>query len=113
MIFIYGKRRAPPDAATLTTVTAKSYGQPNPGQKYLYMRMSQKDPFDILYWTLALTAIVTSEDWSYSLSPEVAYTGITNLELRLKAMVLARGRLSEFGEKPYDYRVELRARYCF
>ncbi|HET6459817.1 MAG TPA: hypothetical protein VFG29_03410 [Syntrophales bacterium] len=47
------------------------------------------------------------------MSPEVAYTGITNLELRLKAMVLARGRLGEFGEMPYDYRVELRARYCF
>jgi hypothetical protein len=100
-------------AAAVTSVTAKSYGQPNAGQKYLYLRMSQKDPFDILYWTPALTAIVNAEDWSYSLSPEVAYTGITNLELRLKAMVLAGGRLSEFGEKPYDYRVELRARYYF
>ena len=58
-------------------------------------------------------AIVNSEDWSYSLSLEVAYTGITNLELRPKAMILARGRLSEFGGKPYDYRVELRARYYF
>jgi hypothetical protein len=100
-------------AAAVTSVTAKSYGQPNAGQKYMYLRMSQKDPFDILYWTPALTAIVNAEDWSYSLSPEVAYTGITNLELRLKAMVLAGGRLSEFGEKPYDYRVELRARYYF
>jgi hypothetical protein len=100
-------------AAAVTSVTAKSYGQPNAGQKYMYLRMSQKDPFDILYWTPALTAIVNAEDWSYSLSPEVAYTGITNLELRLKAMVLGGGRLSEFGEKPYDYRVELRARYYF
>jgi hypothetical protein len=91
-------------------VTAKSYGQP---KKYLYMRMSQKDPFDILYVTPALMAIVNSGDWSYSLSPEVAYTRITNLELRLKAMVLTRGRLSEFGGKLYDYRVELRGRYYF
>jgi hypothetical protein len=95
------------------TVTEKSYGSPNAGREYLYLRVSEKDPFDILYWTPALTAIINAEDRSYSLSPEISYTGITNLELRLKAMVLAGDRMSEFGEKPYDYRVELRARYYF
>ena len=96
-----------------SSVTEKSYGKPNAGQQYLYLRVSQKDPFDILYWTPALTAIINVEDKSYSLSPEILYAGITNLELRLKAMILAGDRLSEFGEKPYDYRVELRARYYF
>jgi hypothetical protein len=94
-------------------VTEKSYGRANAGREYAYLRVSQKDPFDILYWTPALTAIVNTEDRSYSLSPEIAYTGITNLEMRLKGTVLAGDRLSEFGEKPYDYRVELRARYYF
>jgi hypothetical protein len=94
-------------------VTEKNYGRPNAGQEYAYLRISQKDPFDILYWTPALTAIVNIEDRSYSLSPEIAYTGITNLEMRLKGTVLAGDRLSEFGEKPYDYRMELRARYYF
>jgi hypothetical protein len=96
-----------------TAVTEKNYARPNAGQQYLYLRLSQKDPFDILYWTPALTVIMNAEDRSYSISPEISYTGITNLELRLKAMVLAGDRLSEFGEKPYDYRVELRARYYF
>ena len=95
------------------TVTDKNYGRPNAGREYLYLRVSQKDPFDILYWTPALTAIINAEDRSYSLSPEISFTGITNLELRLKAMVLAGDRLSEFGEKPYDYRVEIRSRYYF
>ena len=94
-------------------VTDKSCGKPNTGREYLYLRVSQKDPFDILYWTPAVTAIVNAEDRSYSLSPEIAYTGITNLELRLKTMVLAGERLSEFGEKPYGYRMEMRARYYF
>ncbi|MEK6743972.1 MAG: hypothetical protein AABZ15_10190 [Nitrospirota bacterium] len=96
-----------------TAVTDKNYGRPNAGQAYLYLRVSQKDPFDILYWTPAVTAIVNAEDRSYSLSPEISYTGITNLELRLRAMALAGDRLSEYGEKPYDYRVEMRARYYF
>ncbi len=96
-----------------SAVTEKNYGRPNAGQQYLYLRVSRKDPFDILYWTPALTAIANAEDRSYSLSPEIAYTGITNLEMRLKGTVLAGERLSEFGEKPYDYRMELRARYYF
>jgi hypothetical protein len=94
-------------------VTEKSYGRANVGREYAYVRVSQKDPFDVLYWTPALTAIVNTEDGSYSLSPEIAYTGITNLEMRLKGTILVGDRLSEYGEKPYDYRVELRARYYF
>jgi len=41
------------------------------------------------------------------------YTGITNLDLRLKAGFIAGENLSEYGERPNDYRVELRARYYF
>jgi len=61
----------------------------------------------------AVTAIVNAEDKSYSIAPEVAYTGITNLELRFRAMFLVGDRLSEFGEKPNGWRAELRARYFF
>lgn len=96
-----------------SAVTEKSYGRPNVGQQYLYLRASQKDPFDVLYWTPAVTVIVNAEDRSYTLTPEISYTGITNLEVRLKGSLLAGDRLSEYGEKPYDYRVELRARYYF
>jgi hypothetical protein len=94
-------------------VTEKNYGRPNAGQKYLYLRVSQKDPFDVLYWTPAVTAIVNAEDRSYSLSAEISYTGITNLDMRLKGTVLAGDSLTEYGEKPYDYRAEMRARYYF
>jgi hypothetical protein len=52
-------------------------------------------------------------DKSFSLSPELLYTGITNLELRLKASFLSGQRLSEYGEKQNDYRVEARVRYYF
>jgi hypothetical protein len=95
------------------TITKGNYGKMNPMRSYLYLRVSQKDPFDILYWTPAVTAIVNTEDWSYSLSPEITYTGITNLELRLKGTVLAGHRLSEYGEKQNEYRAEFRVRYYF
>ncbi|MBM4333403.1 MAG: hypothetical protein FJ117_19655 [Deltaproteobacteria bacterium] len=90
-----------------------NYGRPNPMRDYLYLRISQKEPFDILYFTPSLTTIVNLNDSSFSIAPEVAYTGITNLELRLKATFLIGGEETEFGEKPNDYRIELRARYYF
>ena len=52
-------------------------------------------------------------DQSYSLTPEILYTGIKNLDLRLKASVLEGDRSSEYGEKPNDYKVEFRARFYF
>ena len=89
------------------------YARMNPMRHYLYLRASQKEPFDILYFTPAVTAIVNLDDGSFSLSPEVLYTAVTNLELRLKTTFLAGDRLSEFGEKQNDWRLELRMRYHF
>ena len=94
-------------------ITEGNYGRVNPAREYLYLRISQKEPFDILYFTPSLTGILNINDKSFSMSPEFLYTGITNLELRMKASLITGERLSEYGEKQNDYRVELRARYYF
>ncbi len=94
-------------------LTQGSYGRSNPMQDYLYFRVSQKEPFDILYFTPAITTILNLDDRSFSLSPELLYTGITNLELRLKGTLLIGDPFSEYGEKPNDARLELRVRYYF
>lgn len=95
------------------SVTDKGYGRINPMRDYLYVRVSQKDPFDMLYWTPAITSIINMSDRSYSLSPEVLYAGVTDLELRVKASFISGARLSEYGEKQNGYRVEVRGRYYF
>jgi hypothetical protein len=94
-------------------LTQGGYGRPNPMRDYLYFRVSQKEPFDLLYFTPAVTTILNLDDRSCSLSPELLYTGITNLELRLKGTVLIGDNFSEYGEKPNDARLELRVRYYF
>ncbi len=96
-----------------TTMAQAGYGRPNPMRDYLYLRISQKEPFDILYLTPSITSTYNINDGSLSLSPEIVYTGITNLELRIKAAFLEGGANSEFGEKQNDYRIELKARYYF
>jgi hypothetical protein len=89
------------------------YGQPNPQTNYLYLRVSQKEPFNILYFTPAITGIANMDDKSFSLAPELLYTGFTNWELRLRSIFIAGPKGSEFGEKQNDYRVDFRLRYYF
>jgi hypothetical protein len=98
---------------TALNVTEGNYSKMNPMRNYLYVRVSQKEPFDILYFTPSITGILNIDDRSFSLSPELFYTGITNLELRLKTAFITGERKSEYGEKQNDYRAELRLRYYF
>jgi hypothetical protein len=100
--------------AKAATVTQGGYGISTPETDYLYLRVSQQEPFDILYFTPALTWIYNLRDGSFSITPELLYAPITNLELRLRTALLVAGRKnSEFGEKQNDYRLELRMRYYF
>jgi hypothetical protein len=89
------------------------YGKPNPMRDYLYFRASQKEPFDILYFTPALTSIINLQDGSLVVIPELAYSPITNVELRLRTPVLIGGKDTEYGAKQNDYRIDLRLRYYF
>ena len=103
-----------PALATLATRAAlQGYNVPNAGQRYAYLRVSQKEPFDILDFTPAVTLIANTGDHSWSLIPELLYTGVKNLELRLR-LTLNRGDAgTEFGEKAVQSQVELRARFYF
>ncbi|MCG6536627.1 MAG: hypothetical protein L7F78_18440 [Syntrophales bacterium LBB04] len=97
----------------IQTMTEGSYGRSSAMENYLYIRLSQKEPFDILYFTPALTGIMNLDDRSYTLTPELLYTGFTNWELRFRTALLVGGKDREFGEKQNYYRMELRVGYYF
>jgi len=90
-----------------------SYGRPNPGRDYFYFRAQQKDALGIVYFSPALTAIVNLQDRSYQLTPELLYSGITNLELRVRLFLLQGDTGTDFGEKQVSSKLELQARYYF
>jgi hypothetical protein len=92
---------------------AQGYTRPNMMQRYINLRVSQKEPFDILSFTPAVTLIANTEDRSYSLIPEAAYNGVNNLELRLRLALNHGNASTEYGEKPVRTRAELRVRYFF
>ncbi|WP_277656554.1 hypothetical protein [Seleniivibrio woodruffii] len=89
------------------------YTRNNPMRSYVYLRASVKEPFDILYFTPALTMTANAEDGSFSLAPEAVWTGITNAEFKLKIYLLGGGDNTEFGEKVMDRRLEARFKYYF
>ena len=100
-------------ASLASRAAAQGYNRPNAAQRYAYLRVSQKEPFDILDFTPSVTLIANTDDHSYALVPEAVYAGFKNLELRLR-LALNRGKPStEYGEKPVRSRVELRVRYFF
>ena len=86
---------------------------PFPMRHYLYARVSQKEPFGVLDFYPAVIGIVNLEDGSFTLTPELLYKGIVNLELRLRGTVIVGRAETDFGERPNDARIELRARYFF
>ncbi len=94
-------------------MSLKGYGRPQPGRQYLYAKISQKEPFDLLYFTPGVVALMNLADHSYSLSPEAVYSGFTNWELRLRFSLIGGGTYSEYGEKVNSNKLELRARYFF
>lgn len=94
-------------------LASQGYGKPYLGKNYLYAKFSQKEPFDILYFTPALTAIINLDDGSSTVTPELNYSGFTNWELQLRFALLSGSQLSEYGEKQNRNKVELNIKYFF
>jgi len=89
------------------------FSKPNPMRRYMNFRVWWEEPAHILYLTPGLQVLYNLEDESFSVSPDVIYTGFDNLELRLRGTVPVGDSLTEWGEKPNAYKIELRARYYF
>jgi hypothetical protein len=94
-------------------LSRSSYGRPNAGKDYLYFRAQQKDALGIVYLQAAITAMMNWQDRSYQVTPELSYTGVNNLELRLKLFLLHGGSSTDFGEKQNSRKLEILARYYF
>jgi len=90
-----------------------SYNRRNPMRDYLYLRASQKEPFNILYFTPSVTGIFNTNDKSFSVGPELLYNGVKNLELRLRTNFLIGDSYTGYGEKQNDFWIGFRVRYYF
>ena len=76
-------------------------------QDYLYLKLSQPEPFDILYLTPSAFVIYNLNDNSLRLGGDVKYTRATNLEFTLRQQYFSQESFTEFGEKINTYKIDL------
>ncbi len=101
------------DLGTSRQYGSQFYNKQTVMKDYLYLKVSQKEPFDILYFTPSVACIYNINDKSGSITPQITYTPITNLEFELKATFLLGKDYTEFGEKLNDYKVYAAVKYYF
>ena len=89
------------------------YNQQAAMRDYLYLKISQKDPFDILYFVPAITFIYNMNDQSASITPQMTYSPLTNLTLEFKTAFLLGESKTEYGEKINKAKIILSVQYYF
>ena len=89
------------------------FSKPNPMRRYMNFRVWWEEPRNLLYATAGVQVLYNFDDDSFSVSPDISYTGFENLEFRLRGTLPVGDSLTEWGEKPNKYKLELRARYYF
>ncbi|MFH1137014.1 MAG: hypothetical protein V1816_13145 [Pseudomonadota bacterium] len=89
------------------------YSRRNYGLDYLYLKISQKEPFDILYFTPYVAAMLNLGDSSLSLTPGFTYLPWTNFEFGWKIMVPVGRPGTEFGEKQDAFQSKVTLAYYF
>jgi len=94
-------------------MTRPYYQQRNFGEDYFYLKVSQKEPFDILYFNPWAATVVNLQDFSFNLQLGLTWAPVTNLELNLRVGIPMGPENTDFGEKPDAFRPEFWARYYF
>lgn len=97
----------------LRTAPASALQQRNPGRDYLYVKISQKEPADILYLTAWMATVFNLHDHSFNLQPGLTWTPVTNLEINGRVGIPLGSAYTEFGEKPDRFRPEVWVRFYF
>jgi hypothetical protein len=94
-------------------ITRPYYQQRNFGENYFYLKISQKEPFDILYFNPWVATVVNLQDFSFNLQLGMTWTPVTNLELNFRVGIPVGASKTDFGEKPDTLRPEIWMRYYF
>ncbi len=80
---------------------------------YLYTKVSQPEPFNILYFTPSVYILYNLNDNSEMIGGEFNYSRFNNLNLKLKYNMMFGEENSEFGEKISSNKISFLMEYVF
>jgi hypothetical protein len=103
----------PTDRRMVIKNGAQYYGGQFTMTDYLYLKASYPDPFNIVYLTPAVYAIVNINDGSLMGGAEGTYTRFRRMGFTFRYVAFAGGARSEYGMKQAQHKIELRFRSVF
>jgi len=80
---------------------------------YVYIKISQPEPFNFIYFTPSVFAIINTADGSILLAMPLSYKPVMNFELLLTPALFTGGDTSEFGSKSQRGKIEFLGRFYF
>ena len=80
---------------------------------YIYAKISQPEPLDILYFTPSIFVLYNLNDNSETIGGEFNYSRFKNVNLKLKYNLMFGNVNSEYGEKIGSEKISLSAEYIF
>jgi hypothetical protein len=89
------------------------YNKQFPMRDYLFCRVSQAEPFNILYFNAAIFSVFNINDKSLMTSLEFKSTRFKNLEFLVKFMFLFGKSNTEFGDRINNSQVQFRLKWFF
>lgn len=103
-----------PDAIQQTLGINQTYFKSNTLMRdYLYVKLTQPEPFDWLYFTPSIYTIYNLQDNSFLLSANFIYKPETNLEFIIWHTYMFGKDTSEFGSRQVEQKIELWMRVYF
>jgi len=88
------------------TIVRANFQKPVLMQDYLYLKVTQPEPFNWVYFSPSLFSIINLQDGSFSLAAPLSYKPITNLEVIFWPTLFLGREGSEFGGKQIGQRYE-------
>jgi hypothetical protein len=82
-------------------------------QNYLYLKLTQPEPFSWLYSTMSIFTIFNLEDSSFLLSPQLSYKPYTNYEVLLWPILFIGENNTEYGSKQFENKIDIWMRFHF
>lgn len=80
---------------------------------YLYVKLSQPEPFGWLYSAVNAFTIYNLNDDSFTLSAQLVYKPFTNFEFLVWPTFFVGDDNSEYGSKPFERKIEMWLRFYF
>ena len=101
------------DAAATRVALSSHFDSKTLSTDYLYLKGTRPEPLGWLYTSLSAWVIANARDGSAALFGQLAYSGVTDLELLIRPALFVGGSGTEYGSKLFDQRLEVWGRFYF